>query len=529
MDATIKTPRFILALLEPEAYSHPVWECKLIQTHISWIILTGRYAYKIKKPVNLGFLDFSSLEKRRYFCEEELRLNRRLAPSYYLSVVPITGREDHPIMNGDGPTLEYAVRMRQFQHRNQFDEMLSRGELQESHIDALATMIASFHKNIPSCSVEEPYGDTNHITHIVTETIKSFRQALSEPEMLRQLDQIDTWCKHQFQTLGPSFEKRKIAGFVRECHGDMHLRNIAWDDGTPLVFDCIEFSPGLRWNDVISEIAFLIMDLDDRQQSQLSSRFMNTYLEYTGDYAGLSLLRFYLTYRALVRGMVAAIRLIQTDSTQQEHIKVDREAHEYLDLATAYTKTRTPMLILTRGPSGTGKTTYSQNLLQHLGAIRIRSDVERKRLHGQDAHKITRTTPGEGIYGASSTDKTYAHLLKLTQEILDAGYHVIVDATFQSPVHIRAFQKTAIENNIGFIIVEFYASTHTLRQRVSKRTGDASDADIAVLDHQLQSWQTLSEQDYPLFFRVNTESREEATLALNTVIQTVKSIQTNDT
>jgi len=491
-------------MLSPDWYDHPVEGCRLVETHISWVILTGLYAYKVKKPLDLGFLDFSTLAKRRHYCEEELRLNRRLAPSIYLAVVAITGTRERPRLGGDGEPVEYAVKMAQFAQQSQLDEMLAEGRLRPAHLDAFARLVADFHSQAAVAPAESPHGEPEQVWSPVAENFAQIRERIDEREAQVELDAIERWSASAFAALRPGLKQRKAQGFIRECHGDMHLRNLAWINGAPVAFDGIEFNPNLRWIDVISEVAFLVMDLDDRGESALGQRFLNAYLEHTGDYAGLQLLRFYLVYRALVRAKVAAIRLVQPALSAAERALARAEFTRYLKLAAGYTRPCIPRLLLTRGLSGSGKTTVSQPLLEQLPAIRIRSDVERKRLYGMRAEEDGHAAPDAGIYSAEATQATYERLLLLAGEMLQAGYSVIVDATFLKRAQREPFRQLAKRLGVGFVLLDLIAPPELLRQRLSQRQGDASDADLAVLALQLESYAPPDEDERQRCIRLDT-------------------------
>ena len=495
----------IEAMLRPQWYDHAVDHCELIETHISWVILTGSFAYKVKKALDLGFLDFSTLEKRRHYCEEELRLNRRLAPGIYLEVVPITGSERQPLLAGQGEAIEYAVKMKQFPQAAQLDRMLECGALEGCHIDAFSQRIADFHQDIAVAGSAEPYGDPARIRQPVEENFTQIRERIHGEHRLGQLAELERWSRQSFEALEPLLARRKEQGFIRECHGDMHLRNLAWIDETPVAFDGIEFNPNLRWIDVISEIAFLVMDLQDRDRDALAQRFLNGYLERTGDYTGLKLLPFYLVYRAMVRAKVSAIRLGQEHLDATERAGAEEEFERYLTLAKRYTRPSRPRLVLTRGLSGSGKTTLSQPLLERLPAIRIRSDVERKRLFGLDALQSGKAAPAKGIYSVEATQRTYGRLRDLAAVVLDAGYSVIVDATFLQPGQRQPFEQLAREKGGRYTIVEFTAAEETLRRRIGLRRGDASDADLAVLEHQIAAYVPLTSVEQERCVLVDTE------------------------
>jgi len=494
-DPTTSLPPLIKAMLSPDWYAHPAESCQLIETHISWVVLTGPYAYKVKKPVDLGFLDFSSLAKRRFFCAEELRLNRRLAPAMYLDVVAITGTQERPHLEGDGEPIEYAVKMVQFPQQAQLDRMLAEGRLQPAHLDAFAHLVADFHRQAEVATAESPHGEPEQVWQPVAENFAQIRERIEESEPLASLAALETWSATVFAARTPLLKQRKAQGSIRECHGDMHLRNLAWIDEAPVAFDGIEFNPNLRWIDVISEVAFLVMDLDDRGEAPLGRRFLNAYLERSGDYGGLELLPFYLVYRALVRAKVAAIRWVQPGLSAVERAGAEAEFERYLKLAEGYTHPSSPRLLLTRGLSGSGKTTLTQPLLERLPAFRIRSDVERKRLYGLLAEENGHAAPAEGIYSAEATEKTYSRLLSLAREVLLAGYSVIVDATFLKRAQRDPYRQLAKSQGVGFVVLELTAPIELLRQRLIQRHGDASDADLAVLAHQLAGYTPLEEDE----------------------------------
>lgn len=491
-------------MLNPKVYDHAVKSIRLIETHISWVVLTGDFAYKIKKPVNFGFLDFSTLTKRRLCCEQELRLNRRLAASVYLDVVSITGTPENPVISAKGDAFEYAVKMIEFPQSAQFDHMLAAGHLDVTHMDAIARTIAEFHQTIPVSDNTMDYGNRESVYKSVAENFTLINKHLKMDSFIDDLNKLEQWSKAEFKRMEAVFEQRKHDGFVRECHGDMHLRNLVWLNDEPLAFDCIEFNAAFRWIDVISEIAFLVMDLQDRQQPQLANRFLNTYLEATGDYIGLSVLPFYLCYRAMVRAKVDVLRIEQegaaSDVTEQSLL----EFKSYLELATAYTKQTAPKLIIMSGVSASGKSTVSQKLLDVTGAIRIRSDIERKRLFNILLSDHAATGIDAGIYTGQASQQTYARLIELAEAVINSGYSVIVDAAFLKHLQRERFSMLARRLGVPYIIVEVTASDEILRQRISERKHDVSDADLSVLEHQLANRQPLQEDEIGASISVNT-------------------------
>jgi aminoglycoside phosphotransferase family enzyme/predicted kinase len=490
-------PPLIQALLRPACYDHPVQGIDLVETHISWVLLTGSYAYKIKKPLNLGFLDFSSLEKRRYFCEEELRLNRRLAPSLYLAVAPITGSAEAPAIGGAGDPIEYAVKMVQFPETARLDRMLARGELRPEHIDLLAQELAEFHARIDIAGADQTFGDPEHVREPVTQNFIQIRSRI-EAQDQTQLRRLEIWSEMSFGEFRKFFESRKRNGFVRECHGDAHLANMVWREQRVLLFDCLEFNDNLRWIDVMSEVAFLVMDLDDRGRPDLARRTLNAYLEHSGDYAGLAVFRFYQAYRALVRAKVACIRLGQSGLHDDEKKLGHEEYRGYANLAERYTQASVPALIITHGLSGSGKTRLSQQLLESIDAIRVRSDVERKRLHGLAAAARSGSGIDSGIYTSDASQRTYARLAELAAVILCAGHSVIVDAAFLQRGERDRLHAVAQELHVPFGILDIQTPENTLRERLRQRARqkhEASEAGLAVLEHQLTRREPLSDNE----------------------------------
>ena len=469
----------------------------MIETHISWILLTGEFAYKIKKPLDLGFLDFSTLDKRLAACREEVRLNRRLAPDIYIGVVPITGTPEAPHINGMGEAFEYAVKMRQFPAEATLDRLDAEGCMTAQQVEAIAATLARFHlEGCDKAAADSPWGSPEAVWQPVAQNFAQIAPHLENAADRARLDALSRWSKSAHDRLAPLMAERKQNGFVRECHGDLHLGNLAWVDGRLLVFDCIEFNPDLRWIDIQSEIAFCYMDLQQRGHAQWAWLFLNLWLDETGDYEGLALLRYYAVYRAMVRAKVAAIRMAQLDGAEREAVL--KEVRALLDLATRLTDSMTASLAITHGFSGSGKSTVTRKLMQAPGAIRLRSDIERKRLAGLDASARTGSGVGEKIYAADATRQTYTRLAELAGKLLDAGWPVIVDATFLMRWQRDLLREAARTRNVGFSILDFPVPLETLKSRIlqrSKAGNDASEADLSVLQHQLGSEEKLDKDE----------------------------------
>ncbi|MDP2056927.1 MAG: AAA family ATPase, partial [Thiobacillus sp.] len=479
---------------------------RMIETHISHVLLTGEFAYKIKKPLNLGFLDFSTLDTRLHACEEEVRLNRRLAPAIYLGVVPITGTPAAPRVNGAGEAFEYAVKMRQFPPDATLDRLEAQGRLTARQVEAIATTLARFHlQDCARAGADNPWGSPEKVWQPVEQNFLQIAARLADAADRQQIDALQRWSETEHARLTPLMTARKRDGFVRECHGDLHLGNLAWVDDQLLVFDCLEFNPELRWIDIQSEVAFCYMDLLQRDHADWAWLFLNAWLERTGDYAGLALLRYYAVYRALVRAKVSAIRTAQTTGPERDAALA--EVRALLNLASTLTSPLPLRLDITHGLSGSGKTTVTQTLMQTPGAIRLRSDVERKHLAGLDALARSGSGVGQNLYVADATRRTYDHLARLAGEILDAGWPVIVDATFTARWQRDLLRETARTRKVAFRILDFPVPVATLRERILKRAragNDASEADLAVLQHQLNTEEPLAADEQADIVSIDT-------------------------
>ncbi|MBA1204915.1 AAA family ATPase [Pseudomonas capeferrum] len=495
----------ITALQNPAVYPHPVNGFQLIETHISWVLLTGEYAYKIKKPMNFGFLDFTELSQREHFCNEELRLNQRLTDGLYLQVLPITGSPDAPCLGGAGEAIEYALQMRQFPQDQMLSTLQANGELTAGHIDQMARQIAEFHLEAPKVAFDHPLGTPESVMAPVEQNFEQIRPFLSDSADLQQLDNLQAWARSSFERLHGLFEARKAQGFIRECHGDIHLGNATLIDGQVVIFDCIEFNEPFRLTDVYADTAFLAMDLEDRGLKCLSRRFISQYLELTGDYEGLQLLNFYKAYRALVRAKVALFSL-PTDADGVQRATTLRTYRNYANLAESYSAIPSRLLAITHGVSATGKSHVAMRLVEAIGAIRLRSDVERKRLHGeQQAENVGQLQAG--IYDAKTSAATYARLHELAEVILRAGFPVVVDATYLQREQRQAAAQVARETGVPFLILDCNAPDAVIASWLAQRqadNNDPSDATLEVVKAQQANREPLDDQELRDSKRVET-------------------------
>ncbi|HTD91383.1 MAG TPA: AAA family ATPase [Burkholderiales bacterium] len=498
----------IAALRDPARHPDAVTHIDVLETHISWVVLTGRHAYKIKKPVNLGFLDFSTLEARRRYCEEELRLNRRLAPSLYETLVKITGSADNPCIVDDeadasdhATAIEYAVRMREFPQSALAGRLLADGALSAAHIDALAARIAAFHAETGIAAHGCPYGMPEAVVVPARENFVELDRLLPDTVDQTRIAELRTWTEHEYRARQALFGARHTQGCVRECHGDLHLGNIVMLDGVLTPFDCIEFNPALRWIDVMNEVAFLVMDLMDRQRADFAYRFLNAYLEASDGYAGLEVLRFYLVYRATVRAKIHGLRAAQNDIATTERERLMAASRGYIELAQRCAVGKhcaRPALMVMHGLSGSGKSVIAHTLAERIGAIRLQSDIERKRIGCLEPLARSGSKLTSGIYTEDLTRATYHRLLDLARMATNAGYAVVVDATFLKRWQRDLFRREADAHGIPLIIVHVTAPEAVLRTRIAARLaarGDSSEADQAVLTHQLVQREALSNEE----------------------------------
>jgi len=494
-DSTAST--LIASLDNPLAFDHAVKYIRLIETHISWIILTGNYAYKIKKPVDFGFLDFSTLEKRRYYCEEELRLNRRFAPEIYLQLVEIRGSESAPRLQGNGEAIEYAIKMLEFPQQCLLSSHATRGDLKPRLIDDIAATVSAAHANSDRADQADDFGTATVAAQWSAENMDQIRNAIPREFLPDSYFQLEYWYQENNALLA-NIDARKREGFVRECHGDLHLGNMALIDGRVTLFDCIEFNPELRWIDTISEAAFVAMDLNARGFPGYCWRFLNRYLESSSDYAGIKLLRYYFIYRALVRAKVEALRVEQEaydNEIYRAHIK---PALDYIELAGRWSSSHRAGLVIMHGLSGSGKSTIAAQLVEKLGAIQIRSDVIRKELFDFKADDQTGSALDEGIYSDEATALTYRRMREIAATIISADFTVIADATFLLESQRKVLLELETDPVCSKLIIDCEVPTAELRKRIVERENDPSEANLEVLERQLRSQQPISEAEKKL-------------------------------
>ncbi|MDX8411639.1 MAG: AAA family ATPase [Mariprofundaceae bacterium] len=478
----------IQAMLRADFYPHASNKPELLQTHISWVFLTGEYAYKVKKPVNFGFVDFTTLARRKYFCEQELALNRRLSPELYLGVVPIVEQDGGFRLGSPGEAVEYCIKMVEFAQDDLLDRRLAANTFNPIWMDTLAHDVANFHTQAETSPDITAYGDIHFIRDHIHANLVVAKHHLNGAISQSQIDHIRTFCAETLQQQAARVVARQAQGFIRVCHGDLHLRNITLFKGRPRVFDCIEFNDEYRMIDTISDVAFLVMDCQARGRPDLGMRFLSRYLEHNGDYAGLDLLPVYLTYRAGVRGKVACLLADELEPSSGEAQML--EARRYFSLADGYARASKPHLFVIGGLSGSGKSHLALTGAGKETAIVIRSDATRKRL--------ARSHPGLPLYGPEMGKRTYDAMFEAAEQTLAAGFSAILDATFLRRQDRDRARDIANRLHVCCRIIWLDMAEDVLRQRVAARCRqgtDISDAGVDVLDMQLAGYERPTEPD----------------------------------
>jgi aminoglycoside phosphotransferase family enzyme/predicted kinase len=456
--------------------------------------LAGEFAYKIKKPIKLSFLDFSTLQQRQFFCIEELRLNQRYSPDFYLAVVGIYNSCDDPLWQGTGSPIEYAIKMRRFEQDARLDHVCMRSELLPEHLSDLARRVTVFHHDAAIVIKATGFGSASLVLEQALQNFDDLLPMLSQEDEKQRLLRLRIWTLAQHSKWAPLMQTRQETGYVRECHGDLHLGNLFLRGASVRLFDCVEFNETLRWIDVASDIAFTYEDLMAQGRPDLACWFLNEALSCSGDYASAPLLRFYAVYRALVRAKVA---LIQNEQDGQSREK----ALNALALAEQLSSSPDVHLLITHGASGSGKTFATDKLLKtdtQACTLRLRTDVERKRMLHLDPLKTSESVLNADLYSPQNIEQTYADLLKTTETLLRANWSVIVDGAFLQRSQREYFRQLARALKVPYSILAPLVTKEQMVARVQQRLArgdDASEATLAVLDHQLVSLEPLAPEE----------------------------------
>lgn len=465
-------PPKLLDLLRGDVYPHPVAGVRLVETHISWVLLTGEFAYKVKRPVSYPFVDQRSPAHRAFLCTEEVRLNRRFAPELYLDVCAIGAGNGHLRVGGAGPPVEHAVRMRQFDREEELDRLIDTDRIEPGELEAFGRELASIHARLPRTGTPA-WGSFDTVARQLRVNLAECRQVAASLGTAASIDAIAEPLESRLRALEPVIAARRESR-VRECHGDLHARNIVRWQGRLIAFDCLEFEPAFRWIDVADEAAFLWMDLQARRRPDLALAFLRGYVDQSGDFGLCRPLRLYACHRALVRAKVAAL-----EGAVRQH-------HEYLACARELLEPRPPRLVLMSGLSGSGKTWLARQLTPLLDALHLRSDIERKRLAGLAGDADSHSGVAAGLYSGDRSDHVYQHLVECADAALSGGHSVIVDATFTRRADRGRFAQLARRLDCELTLVRCDAPLPVLQARIARRqlARDASEANLEVLDWQ---------------------------------------------
>ncbi|NJL44589.1 MAG: AAA family ATPase [Leptolyngbyaceae cyanobacterium SM2_3_12] len=496
--ANSSLPGLIQQMCQPGFYPHPVTEpIRLMQTHVSYVLLTGDYAYKVKKPVNFGFLDYSTLAKRQHFCQEELRLNQRGAAPLYLEVVTI-GEVDGACHLNQGTPVEYAVKMVQFPQNTLLSALYEGGELTEALIHKLSESVAAFHLQAETNAHIRTFGEVSQIRQAFDENYEQTVGFIGGPQTQTQFDETKAYTDSFFASRGDLFRQRVDQGWIRACHGDLHLNNIChWQDQLYL-FDCIEFNEPFRYVDVMYDVGFVVMDLIAKDCPHLATVFLNHYMEQTGDWEGLQLLPLYISRQAYVRAKVTSFLLNDPGVDAEAKQQATATAAHYYHLAWSAVRPQIGQLYVMVGLSGSGKSTTARLLAGQIDAIHIRSDAVRKHLG-----RVPLDQRGDqSLYTPAMTQKTYDRLLTLGLTLVKEGFTVILDAKYDR----QEFRQTALEQaqaaQVSLHFLHCTAPLKVLEARVRDRSGDIADATVAILQQQHMEEFTAAEQ--PLVQTIDT-------------------------
>lgn len=502
---------FVHQLKDPKTFGLPEGtELDIVQTHISFVVLTGDFAYKIKKPVDFGFLDFSTLEKRKHFCEEELRLNTRLCPELYECVIRFTETDNgHVQIDGDGPVVEYAVKMEQFPQENMMTELLEKNMISTSQITDLVDQLVSFYNSSPVTDEIASYGSVNAVKKNIDENFEQTKDKISLTISADQYQKIKKINELFFTKKAYGLQKRKNEGCIKSCHGDLHSGNIVLFNDSLCIFDCIEFNKRFRFIDVASDIGFLAMDLDIRNKPFLSSYFIHQYLKKSSDDSLLSVLNFYKSYRAYVRGKVLGFQL---DDLHIDHMKkkvlIDKIglffdlSEYYASLMEIHIRCERPLVFMMSGLTGTGKSTVADKIAIDYNAIVINTDVVRKEKAGVGKYERHFEDPNKGMYSPKRVHQTYEQVIDYAKETLMEGRNVILDATFQKKEHRDMARSLAQKFNAIFIPIYCTCPEPIAKKWLEGRmkSKSVSDGRWEIYQIQKKSFETFTDEEEPIIF-----------------------------
>ncbi|MFO7772947.1 MAG: AAA family ATPase [Dehalococcoidia bacterium] len=486
-------PELAEALLNPAAYPEVPGNIELIQTQMSFVFLADKYVYKIKKEVNLGYLDYTTLESRRFFCHREVELNRRLSPEVYLGVVAVSRDDGRMMIEGKGRAIEYAVKMRRLPQERMMDVLLTQNEVWPEMVARVAEKLVDFHSRADTNQTISSFGGLEVIRQNTWENFSQTEKYVGRTISPERYGGIRAYTNDFICDKASLFHERVEKGKTRDCHGDLHAAHICFTNGIS-IYDCIEFNDRFRYGDVASEVAFLAMDLDHFGRADLSRHFVSTYVELSRDRELQEVLKFYKCYRAYVRGKVESFKLDDPSIDVDDKQQIAKAARDYFGLAWFYTRSK-PVLFITSGLVGTGKTTLARALAGKLGLVLIDSDVTRKQLAGipLTEHRFERF--GAGIYSPEFTHKTYDEMFNRAEEILSNGDSVILDASFSKAEERLKAKDLAERTGADFVVIECILNEEIVRERLASRQEQRSisDAGEGLLEPQKNLFEPVDE------------------------------------
>ncbi|KAF0221183.1 MAG: hypothetical protein FD174_681 [Geobacteraceae bacterium] len=497
-------PKLLKSLLKPQSYPEATASVHLIQTHVSFIFITDNFVYKIKKPVDFGFLNFSTLDRRRFYCNEEVRLNRRLCPDIYLGVVEVRESPAGATLTGDGKVIDYAVKMKRLPAERMLDRLLAEDKVTDNDIRRIARTIAEFHLNAERGEEIDSYGSIENIKRNWEENFQQVVEFIDDSLAQRDLQIIRDWTESFIADNERLFAERISRGFIRDCDGDIHLENICLTDHV-YIFDCIEFNNRFRYSDTAADIAFFLMDLDYHGRSAFAEVFLTEYAAVTGDRGIVNVLDFYMVYRAFVRGKVESFRLLDPVIPEHEKKTAREKAIRYFRLARGYIIRRKlpPTLIITCGLMGSGKSTVASALARELGMAIAASDPVRKEILAIPADSRVHDEYGTGIYSPEFSAATYKELLARGEKALTSGHSIIIDATFRSKSDRALFRNMSERLGVSFRVIQTVCKEKLIKQRLDnrmQRAQEVSDGRWELFNRQKEDFEQLDGDEGALIF-----------------------------
>ena len=499
--------QLVEALYDPAFYPHPVDEVRFIQTHISSVFLTGEYVYKLKKPVNFGFLDFSTIELRKLYCRAEVELNSRLAPSVYLRAAPITLDGDRLALEGEGEVVDWVVVMREIEQDSLGSEVLARGELSEAHMESLVDVLVPFYHDAATGEGIDQYGSAEGVKFNTDENFSQTKDYAGKLLSTERYKHIRRWTNTFYEENADLFERRIAEGRIRESHGDLHLRNVFLED-PPIIFDCIEFNERLRCGDVAVDLAFMAMDLDFNDRSDLAQHFVDRYVEASGDSELVRLLDFYKCYRAYVRGKISCFTSSDPALDNGARRAQRNLARRYFGLAYKYAGgAERPSLVVLYGLMGSGKTNVARYLREQFGWHMLSTDAVRKQVAGVGVNTRVYVPYNEGLYSPEMNNKTYAEICRRAENLLLGGFPVVVDGAFKCQEERVPVIEAAHRTGARLVFIQTVCESDEQRRRLEKRQqhDTRSDGRVELMEHQRADFEAANLDYEDQFHTVSTD------------------------